>query len=123
MPGNFVLGVPPRAANEADWIERRVRTISRGYVKNTEVIPARPPHTSRLAELRSAPGEGSKNYDQNFMSYHRNTDDKPYPLVEVVATKLYSGVWNNTYTICAVASHETSPALLFIPVLKVSMLA
>jgi hypothetical protein len=39
-----------------------VRTMSRGYVQKTEVMPAAPPHTKRLTELRSAPGDGSKNY-------------------------------------------------------------
>jgi hypothetical protein len=62
MPGSFSLDAWLSAANDADWIERRVRTISRGYVKNTDVIPAAPPHTRRRTELRSAPGDVSKNY-------------------------------------------------------------
>jgi hypothetical protein len=61
IPGSFVRGKLPSAANEADWIERRVRTISRGYVKNTDVIPAAPPQTRRLTELMSPPGVLSKN--------------------------------------------------------------
>ena len=35
--------------------------MSKGYVQNTDVIPAEPPQTRRLMEVRSAPGEGSKN--------------------------------------------------------------
>lgn len=31
IPGSFVSGLP-RVANEADWIDNRVRTMSRGYV-------------------------------------------------------------------------------------------
>lgn len=61
MPGNLALCVVLRAANDADWMESLVRTISRGYVKNTEVIPAAPPQINRLREERSCPGEGSKN--------------------------------------------------------------
>lgn len=62
IPGNLDLWTLLSAANEADWIERRVRTISSGYVKKTEVIPAAPPHINRLNDERSAPGVGSKNY-------------------------------------------------------------
>jgi hypothetical protein len=62
IPGSLSLDAWLRAANEADWMERRVRTMSRGYVQKTEVMPAAPPHTKRLTELRSAPGDGSKNY-------------------------------------------------------------
>jgi hypothetical protein len=61
MPGNFVLGPWPSAAKEADCMESRVRTMSRGYVKNTDVIPAAPPQIKRRREVRSAPGVGSKN--------------------------------------------------------------
>jgi hypothetical protein len=35
--------------------------MSRGYVKKTEVIPAAPPQTKRLTEFKSAPGDASKN--------------------------------------------------------------
>jgi hypothetical protein len=61
MPGSFFLGVPASCTNEADCTDSRVRTMSRGYVKNTDVIPASPPHTRRLAEVSSPPGDGSKN--------------------------------------------------------------
>lgn len=54
MPGSS-LGFA-RAAKEADWIERRVRTISRGYVNVTEVIPAMPPHVRRAKGDKSASG-------------------------------------------------------------------
>lgn len=62
IPGSCFLDASPSAAKDADWIDSRVRTISRGYVRNTDVIPAAPPHIKRLKEPRSAPGEGSKNY-------------------------------------------------------------
>jgi hypothetical protein len=61
IPGSFALCAWPSAANDADWIERRVRTISRGYVQKTEVMPAAPPQTKRLMEFKSAPGDASKN--------------------------------------------------------------
>jgi hypothetical protein len=61
IPGSLALGIPPKAANDADCMERRVRTISRGYVKKTDVIPATPPQISRLKLDRSSPGVVSKN--------------------------------------------------------------
>ena len=61
MPGSFLLVSSEMVANEADWIDNRVRTMSNGYVKVTEVMPAAPPHTSRLNGDRSAPGVGSTN--------------------------------------------------------------
>jgi hypothetical protein len=61
MPGSFFPVECLSVANDADWIDSLVRTMSRGYVKTTEVIPAVPPQTKRLTEVRSAPGEGSKN--------------------------------------------------------------
>lgn len=60
IPGSLPFGCL-RFANDADCIESLVRTMSSGYVKNTEVIPADPPQTRRLTEVRSAPGVGSKN--------------------------------------------------------------
>ena len=60
MPGSCRSDVP-KAAKEADCIDRRVLTMSKGYVKVTEVMPAQPPHTSLLRGDRSAPGEGSAN--------------------------------------------------------------
>lgn len=62
MPGSLSLCTCVRAAKEADWMDNRVRTISKGYVQTTDVIPANPPHISRRKELRSWPGEASKNY-------------------------------------------------------------
>lgn len=61
IPGNSFFGAPLRDEKEADCIDKRVRTISRGYVKVTEVMPAAPPQTRRLKGERSAPGEGSTN--------------------------------------------------------------
>jgi hypothetical protein len=60
MPGSF-LGLAPSSANDADWIERRVRTMSSGYVKVTDVIPAMPPHVRRASGVRLSPGCRSKN--------------------------------------------------------------
>lgn len=60
MPGNSPLGLLPRAANDADWIESRVRTMSSGYVKKTEVMPAMPPHSSLSTGWSGDPGEVSK---------------------------------------------------------------
>ena len=61
IPGSFLLVSSDIVANEADCIDKRVRTMSKGYVKVTEVMPAAPPHTSRLNGDRSAPGVGSAN--------------------------------------------------------------
>lgn len=49
MPGSFlpVTFDPFNPSNEADCMDRRVRTMSRGYVKVTDVIPAQPPQISR----------------------------------------------------------------------------
>lgn len=47
MPGSFSPWARWREEKEADWMERRVRTMSRGYVKETEVMPARPPQRRR----------------------------------------------------------------------------
>lgn len=43
-------------------MDNRVRTMSRGYVKVTEVMPARPPQRSRWYASNGAPGSFSKNY-------------------------------------------------------------
>jgi hypothetical protein len=61
IPGNFFPVGCWSVANDADWIESLVRTMSRGYVKNTDVIPADPPQTRRLTEVSSPPGVDSKN--------------------------------------------------------------
>ena len=60
MPGSCPSALP-KAANEADCIDSRVLTMSRGYVKVTEVMPAQPPHNSLRSGDRSAPGDGSAN--------------------------------------------------------------
>ena len=59
MPGSS-FGFDPSSANDADWIESRVRTMSRGYVNVTEVMPAIPPQVKRMRGVRSAPGYFSK---------------------------------------------------------------
>lgn len=61
MPGNLFREASLSAANEADCIDNRVRTMSSGYVNVTEVMPATPPHSSRRTGDRSAPGDGSTN--------------------------------------------------------------
>lgn len=60
MPGNCPSDLPSEA-NEADCIDRRVLTMSKGYVKVTEVMPAHPPHTNLRSGDKSAPGVGSAN--------------------------------------------------------------
>jgi hypothetical protein len=60
MPGSLV-GFAPSSANDADWIERRVRTMSSGYVKVTDVMPAIPPQNRRATGVRLSPGWRSKN--------------------------------------------------------------
>lgn len=42
-------------------MDRRVRTMSRGYVKVTEVMPARPPQRRRWYASNGEPGSLSKN--------------------------------------------------------------
>lgn len=61
IPGSLFLETSPRLAKEADCMDRRVRTMSSGYVNVTEVMPAAPPQISRLIGESSAPGEGSTN--------------------------------------------------------------
>ena len=46
IPGSFSL-LEPNSLKEADWIESLVRTMSRGYVNVTDVMPAKPPHIKR----------------------------------------------------------------------------
>ena len=58
MPGSFVFF--SSVAKLADWMDNLVRVMSRGYVKNTDVIPADPPHTNLLREDTSPVGD-SKN--------------------------------------------------------------
>ena len=90
IPGSFWCCLSLKAAKEADWMESRVRTMSRGYVKVTEVMPAIPPHTKRRRAERSAPGVGSANYRgqvscQGIISQVINNT---YTLVEIVASEL-----------------------------------
>ena len=47
MPGSLPPDFLLRPWKDADCIDSRVRTMSRGYVKVTEVIPARPPQIRR----------------------------------------------------------------------------
>lgn len=44
-------------------MDNRVRTMSRGYVQVTEVMPARPPQRSRWYASKGEPGSFSKNYE------------------------------------------------------------
>lgn len=59
MPGRFRFCVSLKIANEADWMDNLVLTMSRGYVKVTEVMPAAAPQNSLRIGVRSAPGEAS----------------------------------------------------------------
>jgi hypothetical protein len=61
MPGNFSPASRFRLENDADWMDKRVRTMSSGYVHVTEVIPARPPQSSRWYASSGPPGSFSKN--------------------------------------------------------------
>lgn len=105
MPGSCFRDASPREANEADWMESLVRTMSNGYVNVTEVIPAAPPHRSRLKGERSAPGEGSANWTMRDRSasqvdfiripvrsrpiYKEYSGFCAYPFVKIIASKLY----------------------------------
>jgi hypothetical protein len=61
MPGNFwCASLDPNSLKDADCIDNRVRTISRGYVNVTEVMPAAAPQNSRFSALRGFPGVVSK---------------------------------------------------------------
>lgn len=58
MVGHIPGGLPSRLANdakEAVWMDNLVLTMSSGYVKVTEVIPATPPHNNRSKEVRLCP--------------------------------------------------------------------
>jgi hypothetical protein len=127
MPGSLAPCFP-RAANEADWMDNRVRTISRGYVKNTEVMPAAPPQTRRLKELISPPGEDSKNcrhklsaiglpgYGPRLGEWAKQASEilaKAHLFVEIVTTKLHCRIWHNSNAIGPVSPHKSAPALLF----------
>jgi hypothetical protein len=60
MPGSCPSDLPSEA-KDADCIDNLVLTISKGYVKVTEVMPAQPPHTNLRRGDKSAPGDGSAN--------------------------------------------------------------
>lgn len=64
IPGSLKFGLAPSSEKEADWIESRVRTISKGYVTVTEVMPASPPQINRRSGVSSTFGEGSAIWDQ-----------------------------------------------------------
>ena len=59
MP-EFCLGVFPRSAKDAVWMESLVRTMSSGYVNVTEVMPAKPPHNRRVKGVKESPEYLSK---------------------------------------------------------------
>ena len=62
MPGSFFSASAfDRPLKDADWIDKRVRTMSRGYVTVTDVMPAIAPQHKRLNGVRGSPGSGSKN--------------------------------------------------------------
>ncbi len=99
-------------------MESRVRTISRGYVTVTEVMPARAPQHSRRPGERGAPGVGSKIF------HVTSTLPKSCPLaevqltkgkfirtyqrlVEVVASELHGGVGHYSYAVCSIAGQHT----------------
>lgn len=120
-PGSLARCAVLRAAKEADWIDNRVLTMSSGYVKQTEVMPAAPPHIRRRKELRSWPGEASKNLillvrrlPQAEALEQVRTQCRPvsYLFVEVVAPKLYSGVWYDPNAIGPIAPHKATPTLV-----------
>ena len=60
IPGRCPLDFP-KDAKDADWIERRVRMMSSGYVNVTDDMPAIPPQKSLFTGVRSPPGDPSKN--------------------------------------------------------------
>ena len=35
-----------------------------------------------------------------------------HPLVEIIAPELYGRVWHDSYAICTISSHESSPTLV-----------
>jgi hypothetical protein len=112
-----------RGAKDADWMDSLVRTMSRGYVKKTEVIPAVPPQIRRLTEVMSPPGVISKNwrtglvhveeYDYGVAGYAILERMDAHLLVEVIAPELHSRIRHDAYAIGPVSPHESPPTLIF----------
>lgn len=59
IPGSF-FGLEASWAKDADWMDSLVRTISKGYVNVTDVMPAKPPQSNLVRGGMSAPGYSSK---------------------------------------------------------------
>jgi hypothetical protein len=110
IPGNFPSRFPS-AAKPADCIDNRVRTMSKGYVNVTDVIPAKPPHINLRKGGRSAPGDGSANYDLSVTG-ETPAEDSAYPLVDIVCPKLDCRVGDNAYAVGAIPPHKPSPAFV-----------
>ena len=120
MPGSC-FGRAPSSANDADWIDRRVRTMSSGYVKVTDVTPARPPQVRRDSGVRLSPGCRSKKCYKESVSTtvppkRVNTTtasrDKTHPLIKIITPKLHRGIRHNPDTIRAIPPHKPPPPLL-----------
>lgn len=111
IPGNFPSCLA-NAAKPADCIDNRVRTMSRGYVNVTEVMPAKPPQSNRRTGERSAPGAGSANYGLSV--WHANDPCRActYSFVDVVGPELNGRIWDDAYAVRTVPSHEPSPAFV-----------
>jgi hypothetical protein len=115
IPGNCPLGLSPNAAKEADCMDNRVRTMSKGYVKKTDVMPAIPPHTSLSTGLKGAPGELSKKCCTSIVisplrfCSRRSHALQSHLLIEVITSKLDRRVRDYTDAIRAVPTHEASP--------------
>lgn len=104
-------------------MESRVRTMSRGYVRKTDVMPAKPPQMSRVKGESGASGYGSKMLWHIWISEHvslrevASRDDTrqkggTHPLVKVVTAKLHRRIGHDPDAIGPVAPHEAPPALL-----------
>jgi hypothetical protein len=123
IPGSLALCVVLKAAKEADWIDKRVLTMSSGYVKHTEVMPAAPPHIKRRRELKSWPGEASKNFktvssDQDFVAYNLGKAELTgknggHLFVEIITSELHGRVGYNSNAVGAIAPHKAAPPLIF----------
>lgn len=111
MPGSL-CGFAPSSAKDADCIESRVLTISKGYVTNTEVTPAKPPQMSRLKEVRPDPGYSS-NICCTLVSTHAElkglSDHNIHFLVKVERAELDGGVRHYANAIRTISAHESSP--------------
>lgn len=110
IPGIFPASLL-RPLNDAVWIDRRVRTMSSGYVTVTDVMPASAPQHSLSMGVRGAPGECS---NACHVSTTRPILCLTHFLVDVVAAELYCTVWHNANAIRAITSHQASEAF-FLP--------